>query len=98
MNSSSSDAQEPDSRAGYTLEVFASIAGVSVQTILEYQEHGILRPRRDGDPPFDDEALLTLRRIEHLRDACAINLAGLKLFTSLLEEVEQLRAELRARR
>ena len=98
MNLYSSDAQEPDSRAGYTLEILAEITGVSTTTILEYQEHGILRPQRDGDPPFDDKALLTLRRIEHLRDACAINLAGLKLFASLLDEVEQLRAELRARR
>ena len=51
-----------------------------------------------GDPQFDDEAVRSLRRIEHLRDTCELNLTGLKLLASLLEEVEQLRAELHARR
>ncbi|MDP1589740.1 MAG: chaperone modulator CbpM [Prosthecobacter sp.] len=76
----------------YTLQVLAEITGVSTQTIVQYQEHGLIRPE------FDDETIRALRRIEHLRESCEMNLAGLKLLTSLLEEVEQLREELRARR
>jgi DNA-binding transcriptional MerR regulator len=76
----------------YTLEVLAEITGVSSQTILQYQEHGLIRPE------FDDETIRALRRIEHLRETCEMNLAGLKLLTGLLNEVEQLREELRARR
>ncbi len=75
--------------ANYTLDIFAEITGVSTQTILHYQEHGIIRPR------LDDEAVRALRRIEHLRETCEMNLAGLKLLTSLLDEVEQLREERR---
>lgn len=73
----------------YTLEILAEITGVSTQTIVQYQEHGLIHP------PLDDEAIRALRRIEHLRETCEVNLAGLKLLTSLLEEVEQLREERR---
>jgi DNA-binding transcriptional MerR regulator len=76
----------------YTLDILAEITGVSTQTIVQYQEHGLIRP------DFDDETVRALRRIEHLRETCELNLAGLKLLTSLLEEVEQLRAELRTLR
>jgi|UniRef100_UPI003783B222 DNA-binding transcriptional MerR regulator len=76
----------------YTLEVLAEITGVTTQTIVQYQEHGLIRPE------FDDETIRALRRIEHLRESCEMNLAGLKLLTGLLNEVEQLREELRARR
>ena len=73
----------------YTLEIIAEITGVSTQTLVQYQEHGIIRP------VFDDETIRALRRIEHLRETCEMNLSGLKMFTRLLEEVEQLREELR---
>ncbi len=76
----------------YTLEVLAEITGVTTQTIVQYQEHGLIRPE------FDDETIRALRRIEHLRETCEMNLAGLKLLTDLFNEVEQLREELRARR
>jgi len=76
----------------YTLDILAEITGVSTQTIVQYQEHGLIHPE------FDDETVRALRRIEHLRETCELNLAGLKLLTSLLEEVEQLRAELRTLR
>ncbi len=76
----------------YTLEILAEITGVSTQTIVQYQQHGLIRPE------FDDETIRALRRIEHLRETCEMNLNGLKLLTQLLEEVEQLRAELRTLR
>jgi DNA-binding transcriptional MerR regulator len=76
-------------QAVYTLDILAEITGVSTQTIVEYQEHGLIHPE------LDDESLRALRRIEHLRESCQVNLAGLKMLTSLLEEVEQLREELR---
>lgn len=78
--------------ATYTLEVLAEMTGINGQTIMQYQEHGIIRPQ------FDDETVRALRRIEHLRESCALNLHGLKLLTQLLDEVEQLRDELRAKR
>lgn len=73
----------------YTLEIIAEVTGVSTQTLVQYQEQGLIRPE------LDDETIRTIRRIEHLRETCEMNLAGLKLLTSLLTEVEQLREELR---
>jgi MerR family transcriptional regulator/heat shock protein HspR len=40
---------------------------------------------------FDTECLRQLRRIEHLRETCGVNDAGLRLILGLLEEVEHLR-------
>jgi DNA-binding transcriptional MerR regulator len=77
---------------GYTLEILAGITGVSTQTIVQYQEHGLIHSQ------FDDETVRALRRIEHLRETFEMNLGGLKLLTHLLDEVEQLRQERRTRR
>ncbi len=80
---------EPD--ATYSLEVFARISGVSEETIDHYREHGFIRPVRGHGECYDDEALRTLRRIEHLRETCGVNDAGLQLILGLLEEIERLR-------
>jgi len=76
----------------YTLEVLAEITGIESHTLIRYQEHGIIRP------DFDDDTVRHLRRIEHLRETCEMNLEGVKLLTELLDEVERLREELRTRR
>jgi DNA-binding transcriptional MerR regulator len=73
----------------YTLELLAEITGIETTTLIQYQEYGIIRPQ------FDDETVRRLRRAEHLRETCEMNLDGLKLLTHLLEEVEQLREQLR---
>lgn len=91
---------EPDPYATYSIDVVAEQTGVGVSTILHYQEQGLIFPLPDGNGParYDDEALRTLRRIEHLRAAGAMNLSGMKLLLELLSEVERLRADLRSRR
>lgn len=76
----------------YSLEILSQTTGVSTQTIVQYQEHGLL------PSPYDDDTVRALRRIEHLRETCEMNLHGLKMITQLLDEVEQLRRELRTRR
>jgi MerR family transcriptional regulator/heat shock protein HspR len=88
---------EPDSDATYRLEMMAEMTGISSQTILHYQEHGLIRTCGDS-PEFDEEALHMLRRIEHVRQTCGVNLEGLKLMVELMEELERLKTELRARR
>lgn len=84
---------EPDADATYQLDIVAKLTGISSQTILHYQEHGLIR-----GSDLDDEAVHTLRRIEHLKQTCEANLSGLKLILDLMDEVEQLKAALRARR
>lgn len=90
----------PDSNPGeppvYTLDIVAELAGVSTTTILHYQEQGLIHPAEPtGD--FDDETVHTLRRIEHLRHTSEANLTGIKLILELLDEVDRLKATLRAR-
>ncbi len=92
---------EPEADATYTLEVIASLTGVTSQTVLHYQEQGLISQVTSREPDagqFDAEALRTLRRIEHLRSTCAVNESGIKLILDLMDEVERLRAELRTRR
>ncbi len=88
---------EPDLDATYTLEVVAEMTGVSTQTIVHYQEQGLL-PASSKQALVDEEVLRTLRRIEHLRTSYEMNLAGLKLMLELMDEVERLQRGVRARR
>lgn len=83
---------DPEEPATYSLEMVAEITGLPSQTILHYQEEGLL-----PSVAFDDESLHTLRRIDYLRSTCETNLSGLKLMLDLLDQVEDLRTELRAR-
>jgi len=97
--STSTPPADPENGTAYTLEILSEMTGVSTQTILQYQEHGLIRSGFDADEPhFTDDTVRVLRRIEHLRELCEPNVTGLKLIAHLLDEVEALRAELRARR
>jgi len=92
---------EPDAGSTYTLEVMTRLTGVASETILRYHEHGLIAPVDSGvsgETCFDADALRTLRRIEHLRRRCEVNVSGLKLVLGLMDEVERLRTELRFRR
>jgi len=99
-NSESVPVFDHQPEAVYSLEVFAGLSGVSSATILEYRELGLLpaAEEKPGNPLFDDEALLLLRRIETLRDRGRADVPVLKLLLELMAEVECLRAELRSRR
>src|ERR1700732_2116691 len=89
---------EPGARAVYTIEIAAQMAQVPRRLIVLYYKHGLVTPVTDparAGRYFDDEAVRILRRIEHLRSTCGLNLAGIKLVMSLINEVERLRTELR---
>ena len=90
-------ANDPDEPTTYALDIVAELTGVSSQTILHYQDQGLIRPAASTGR-FDDETVHTLRRIEHLRQTSEANLTGIKLILELLDEVERLKAALRARR
>jgi DNA-binding transcriptional MerR regulator len=89
---------EPAAQAVYTIEVAAHLAQVPRRVIVLYYKHGLVAPVTDPAGSgwyFDDEAIRIVRRIEHLRSTCGLNLTGIKLVMSLMEEVERLRTELR---
>ena len=88
---------EPDEHATYSLEIVARITGISTETILLYQEEGLLQPVCESGA-FDDEAVHTLRRIEHLRRRFEANLAGVRLMLGLMDEVDRLKTAIRSNR
>ena len=105
MNSSAQDPSstplfEPDLEAHYSLEVVAQLSGASSETILHYQEQGLItsHPAPEAEHAFDDETVRTLRRIDHLRTQHQLQDRSLKFVLQLMGEVERLRAELRRRR
>ncbi len=82
----------------YSLDAAAHLAGVPRRSILIYCRAGLVRPVVQppyGVMEFTEEAIYTLRRIEHLRTVQGLDLAWLKTMFDLLDEVERLRAELR---
>jgi DNA-binding transcriptional MerR regulator len=94
-------ARTADGGSTYTLDVLCELVGVSSQTILHYQEHGLIVPAATTSRAagrFDDETLRTLRRIEHLRAHYEMNLRSLKFTLGLLGELERLQDDLRSRR
>ena len=89
---------EPDVRTVYTIEMVAQLAEVPRRRIVLYYKLGLVSPVRDPTSSgwcFDDETIRIVRRIEYLRSACGVNLAGIKLILELIDEVEWLREELR---
>ena len=89
---------EPGAQTVYTIEAAAQLAQVPRRLIVLYYKHGLVSPVADPAGSgwyFDDEAIRIVRRIEYLRSACGLNLAGIKLLMALTDEVERLRAELR---
>ena len=89
---------QPKPNVLYSLDAAAHLAGVPRRSILIYCRAGLVRPVFQppyGVMEFTEEAIYTVRRIEHLRTVHGLDLAWLKTMFDLLDEVERLRAELR---
>lgn len=89
---------EPDPHLFYTIETAARLSQVSRRMIALYCRQGLVSPVADPVSDgwvFDDEGIRRLRQIEHLRGTCGINVAAIGLILRLLDEVEDLRRELR---
>lgn len=82
----------------YSLDATTHLAGIPRRSILIYCRAGLVRPVVQppyGVMEFTEEAIYTMRRIEHLRTVHGLDLAWIKTMFDLLDEVEHLRAELR---
>jgi DNA-binding transcriptional MerR regulator len=90
---------EPDARAVYTLETAASLSQLPRRLIAVYYKCGLVSPVIDPACGwyFNGEAIRILRRIEYLRDACGLNLVGIRLMMDLAGQVQQLRGALDVR-
>lgn len=82
----------------YTIETVEKITHVSRDQIILYYRHGLVSPVKTTEKEeliFDDEAIHKLRQIAFLLSEYGINQDGLKIFSSLIAEVEKLREEVR---
>ena len=82
----------------HSLDGAVHLTGTSRRSILVYCKSGLVRAREDaeiGPMAFDDEAIFTIRRIEHLRTERGINLEGIRMIFELWSEVRRLENEVR---
>jgi len=89
---------QPCTDVCYSLETTAHLAGVPRRTLLIYCRAGLVQPvvqPQYGMLEFTEEAVYTVRRIEHLRTVHGLTLAWIKTLFELSAEVDRLRAEVR---
>ncbi|MEV0245057.1 MerR family transcriptional regulator [Nocardia sp. NPDC050712] len=82
-------------RAVYAISVAAELAGIGVQTLRLYEEHGLITPARSagGTRRYSGNDLARLQRISEL-SAQGVNLAGI----GRILELEDTNADLTAER
>lgn len=87
----------PSKEAPYTIEDLAHRAGVAPALVQRYLDEGLLAPIAGNSRTswfFDDNALFELRRIQRLRHDLGVNIAGVAVIHELLQQIEELKAEL----
>lgn len=92
------DVYEPVPNVFYSLDAAVQLAGVSRRTFLVYCRANLVRPvfqQPYGVMEFTEEAIHTVRRIEHLRTLHRSDLAWINTVLNLLDEVGRIRSELR---
>lgn len=89
---------QPDPNVFYSLEDAVHLAGVSRRSFLVYCRVRLVQPVFQppyGVMEFSEQAIYTIRRMEHLRTIHRNDLAWLNTVIKLLDKVERLHAELR---
>lgn len=89
---------DPQPGVVYNLDALVHVTGVSRRSILVYCKTGLVQPSSNPETEaltFTEEAVYTVRRIEHLRNSMGINLAGVRMILELMREVRRLEDEMR---
>lgn len=77
--------------ASYSLQELSEITGLPQEMILELIAHDIIRAEQEK---FNQAQLARLHKAKRLHRDLEINLAGVALAMSLMDELEELRAKL----
>jgi MerR family transcriptional regulator/heat shock protein HspR len=85
-----------DDRPRYMISVAAELVGMHPQTLRQYEEKGLVRPRRTaGNTRLYSEAdLERLRLIQRLTGQLGLNLAGVEAVLDLEEQLQRMRARM----
>lgn len=91
---------EPDPHCLHSLEVVIRMTGSSRRKIIFYCSKGVIQPvrREENEWHFNEETIHRLRHIETLRQQHRMNWAAIHTIIGLIDEIENLREELRFRR
>ncbi|MEV0355617.1 MerR family transcriptional regulator [Nocardia sp. NPDC050697] len=81
-------------RAVYAISVAAELAGIAVQTLRLYEQHGLITPARSsgGTRRYSGDDLVRLQRISELSGQ-GVNLAGIGRILELEDHNAALTAE-----
>lgn len=88
----------PATETIYSLEQTARLAQIPRHRIAAYFKHGLITPLEDPDTAgwyFSGHAIRTLRQVEHLRNTFGMSMLAIKVTLDLMQEVENLRDEIR---
>ena len=79
----------------------ARLARVTTRSLLKYWRHGLISPLNSGERYgifFDEQAIYRIRKAESIRTEMRTNIATATTILKLLEEVEDLKTELKFNR
>jgi MerR family transcriptional regulator/heat shock protein HspR len=82
----------------YVISIAAKLCDMHPQTLRLYERLGLVKPRRmdNRNRLYSDEDINRLRQIQRLTRDLGVNLAGVEVILNLLEQMEQMRAEMQA--
>ncbi|HET7808844.1 MAG TPA: helix-turn-helix transcriptional regulator [Gaiellaceae bacterium] len=85
-----------DDRPRYMISVAAELVGMHPQTLRQYEEKGLVRPKRTaGNTRLYSEAdLERLRLIQRLTGQLGLNLAGVEAVLDLEEQLQRMQARM----
>ena len=85
-----------DDRPRYMISVAAELVGMHPQTLRQYEEKGLVRPKRTaGNTRLYSEAdLERLRLIQRLTTELGLNLAGVEAVLGLEEQLQRMQARM----
>lgn len=92
---------QPLPGTAYTIEATARLTDLPRRAILVYYKHGLISPvdaSHETGYYFDDRAIRTLRRIGRLEATHGISVSGIRMILDLMDEIEQLRSDIRVLR
>lgn len=80
----------------FMIGVAARLCGVHPQTLRQYERIGLVVPARVGakNRLFSEEDIARVRRIQRLTQEMGVNLAGVEIILRIVDEMEQMRADL----
>lgn len=80
----------------YVISVAAKLCDMHPQTLRLYERLGLVKPqRRDNrNRLYSEQDIERLRQIQRLTRDLGVNLAGVEVILNLLQQMEQMRAEM----